>query len=272
MGRTGLLSPEETRILFENALLTGSLSVLIVFVPIGVFVWYVAEWAFCRSLRDSGVPVPSLHGRALRLRILVGIAIASGLFASITALWPEIEDRRDRLVARMAERSFAPRGEFYDLTDQLREAVRRSGGIDKARVAEAAGRLLETAQLYKSDWNYGNALHYGNLALARVALETGQVGQAKAYLLDAGRTPGSPQLGDYGSDMTLALQLLQIGEHDSVIEYLRLCKTFWFNRGRDCLGPWEQEIRSGAIPDFGSLAAGGRSEIPEPAPSDSTGR
>ena len=66
-----------------------------------------------------------------------------------------------------------------------------------------------SAQKIKSDWNYGNALHKGNIVLGRIALERGDIAGAKEHLLAAGQTPGSPQVGSFGPNTTLAKELLE---------------------------------------------------------------
>lgn len=101
------------------------------------------------------------------------------------------------------------------------------------------------------DWNFGNAVHKGNLTLGRVALRAGDIEAAKKFLLEAGRAPGSPQLNSFGPNMTLAKELLEKGEHDAVLEYFQLCAAFWeMDRGR--LREWSPLVEKGVIPDFGA--------------------
>lgn len=77
------------------------------------------------------------------------------------------------------------------------------------------------------------------------------------YLLRAGATPGSPQLDDYGPDMTLARELLQRGAFSTVLKYFSSCESFWYNRGHSPLKRWSDEVRQGGIPDFGNRAGTG---------------
>ena len=42
--------------------------------------------------------------------------------------------------------------------------------------------------------NYGDIIHHCNETLGRIALREGKLEVAKAYLLKAGQTPGSPML------------------------------------------------------------------------------
>jgi hypothetical protein len=49
--------------------------------------------------------------------------------------------------------------------------------------------------------------------------------------------------------MTLARELLEKGERQVVLEYFKLCASFWKN---DRLDTWASEVRAGKIPDFGA--------------------
>lgn len=85
---------------------------------------------------------------------------------------------------------------------------------------------LKKAEKTKSDWNYWNVIHL--------------------------KIKGSPQSKTFGPNMKLAKQLLDEGEKEIVLEFLDLCKKFWykvfsFNKVRK----WKNQIRKGEIPDFG---------------------
>jgi tetratricopeptide (TPR) repeat protein len=122
-----------------------------------------------------------------------------------------------------------------------------SGDDEKAK--KYATQLLERNKEAKNNWNSGNAIHHGNLILGRVALRGGDVEQAKAHLLQAGATSGSPQLNSFGPNMALAKELLEKGERDVVLEYFGLCAKFW---DRKELKTWAADVHSGASPDFGA--------------------
>jgi hypothetical protein len=92
----------------------------------------------------------------------------------------------------------------------LRAAAERAlvrGDLDEAD--RRARELLELAERYHSDWYYGNALHYAHLVLGRTAAARHDLARARAHLLDAAGTPGSPQLNSFGPNMELAPTLLQ---------------------------------------------------------------
>ncbi|MGC9970786.1 MAG: energy transducer TonB [Bryobacteraceae bacterium] len=134
---------------------------------------------------------------------------------------------------------------FYALP-QMAKAALAAGALDKA--AAYASELLGQRE---RDWNYGNAIHAGNMVLGLVALRNGSVGQAKHYLLEAGKTPGSPTLDSFGPNMALAKELLEKGEREVVLEYFSLCKAFW-KMGGQRLEAWAATVRKGGVPDFGA--------------------
>ncbi len=90
---------------------------------------------------------------------------------------------------------------FYALT-QVSIRSFEAGEIEDARTY--ADELLAMAPSYKSNWNYGNAIHKGNIVLGRIALLNNDIKKAIEYLSRAGETPGSPQLNSFGPNMTLA--------------------------------------------------------------------
>jgi hypothetical protein len=165
-------------------------------------------------------------------------------------------ERRDT-----ARRSLAQYERAYGLTEAedrklllleaMSETALEAGALDKAR--RYATMQLEGAPLHQRGtpqaWNYGNLLHHGNLTLGRVALREGDIESAKTHLLEAGQTPGSPQLNSYGPDMRLARELLQKGERQSVIEFMRLCAAFWDSRFSR-LKEWIALVEQDEIPDF----------------------
>jgi hypothetical protein len=95
------------------------------------------------------------------------------------------------------------------------------------------------------------AIHDSNLVLGRLALRAGDLAAARRHLLEAGTTPGAPSLNSFGPNMTLAKELLERGQAETVLEYFNRCGTFW--RGdRGKLKEWSKLVRAGKIPDFGA--------------------
>jgi hypothetical protein len=122
---------------------------------------------------------------------------------------------------------------------------------DMVKAEKYANELLTGAEGAKGNWNYGNVIFEGNTVLGRVKLRSGDVAGAKQHLLAAGKTPGSPQLNSFGPNMSLAKELLEKGERETVIAYLQECAKFW-EMGQEQIQSWTVAIRKGEIPDFGA--------------------
>ncbi len=148
-----------------------------------------------------------------------------------------------------------------------------SEALDQGRTAAvtAYAKRLLAKNTDRSSWNYGNVIYDANELLGQAALREGRIEDAKKYLLEAGNTPGSPQLDSFGPDNTLARELLQRGEKKVVLEYLDLVARFWTHTSEselksltpeqrrsteeldaanaDNIKQWKAEIRAGKIPD-----------------------
>ncbi len=163
--------------------------------------------------------------------------------------FPDQLDPRNRLGEAMAELNQAHNeyDRWVALTDVCLLEVDAGSRADARKHAE---EVLSLAANYQSDWNYGNAIHKGNLTLGRLALRNGDVEKANQYLLEAGKTPGSPQLNSFGPNMVLAKELLERGEKKAVLQYFDLCNKFWEMHG-DKLREWTALVKGGVIPDFG---------------------
>ncbi len=137
---------------------------------------------------------------------------------------------------------------WLELSDAAMASVEKDA-LDEAE--QYAKELLLRAESHRNDWNYGNAIHKGHLVLGRVALRRDDIEAAKAHLLAAGKTPGSPQLNSFGPNMTLAKELLEQGETQAPIAYFNLCAAFWQMDGGQ-LQQWEKLAEQGLVPDFGA--------------------
>lgn len=122
--------------------------------------------------------------------------------------------------------------------------------VDLAKASFDAGEI-EKAKKYAEQGLHsgeGNAVHSGNIVLGRLALKNGKIDEAGKYLIAAGNTSGSPNLGSFGPNMQLAKDLLKIGQKQVVLEYFELCKNFW---EKNTLEKWTEVVKNGGIPDFG---------------------
>lgn len=87
--------------------------------------------------------------------------------------------------------------------------------------------------------------------LGRIALKEGKTEEAKQHLIAAGKSPGSPTMDTFGPNMSLARDLLKMGERDVVLQYFELCRAFWKDDfGK--LNEWSRDVKAGKIPDFGA--------------------
>ena len=132
-----------------------------------------------------------------------------------------------RLALSLMERAFAMDSSISltMMPADLPAMAFEAGDIGKARAY--AERLLDEAKSEPRGWNYGNALHKGNLVLGRIAVVEGRLTDAVKFLRAAGETPGSPQLNSFGPNMTLARDLLERGETAAVLAYFEACRVFW---------------------------------------------
>ncbi|MFO1412400.1 MAG: hypothetical protein U1F10_00495 [Burkholderiales bacterium] len=112
-----------------------------------------------------------------------------------------------------------------------------------------ANETLTTAELYKDNWNYGNAQHDGHAVLGLLALQDGDDNLAREELRLAGATPGSPQLASFGPSMHLAKAMLAKGYAADVLAYFRQCRRFWTTGGA-WLDTWEAKVREWQTPNF----------------------
>lgn len=137
---------------------------------------------------------------------------------------------------------------FYVLTKCLQKE------FDAGRIEDVKDSIKELKLLlpkYSTNWNYGNATHKISIISGRMALRNGKIDEAKTFLIEAGKTQGSPQLNSFGPNMSLAKELLEKGEKNAVLEYFDLCRAFWetdFSR----LDDWTTEVKNDRIPDFGA--------------------
>jgi len=139
------------------------------------------------------------------------------------------------------ERSLGSQSESSDTSSTMTDLAQMAFEAEEFEKAKAyAERVLHSDK--------GNAVHSGNIVLGRLALKDGRIDEAGQFLIAAGKTSGSPNLGSFGPNMLLAKELLRVGEKDVVLEYFELCSKFWEN---DSLEKWTTVVKSGGIPDFG---------------------
>lgn len=99
--------------------------------------------------------------------------------------------------------------------------------------------------------NDGDAVHQGNRILGTIALQSGDINQARQRLVASACVSGSAVLSSFGPNMSLAKELLERGERDVVLEFFGLCAKFW-EHGSSNLAEWSRQVRAGEIPAFGA--------------------
>ena len=206
--------------------------------------------AVLTTKQNRGVLAKAISGICLNALLLMSLIIAVPLLLPLLMGNKYPTTAQGRLDEATKELTAASTGEnkFYALDDVAKESF-NTGRIQEAEVY--ANELLKMAPDFQGNWNYGNAIQDGNLVLGRIAVRNGQIEQARKYLIEAGKSPGSPQMDSFGPNMSLAKDLLEKGERDTVLQYFELCHRFWkMDYGK--LDEWSKEVRAGDIPDFGA--------------------
>jgi len=154
-----------------------------------------------------------------------------------------------RLALSLAERAYAMDPSQSSALTDLPAMAFDTGDMTKARTY--AEQLLTEVGSDRSQWNYGDAVHKGNLILGRIAVREGRLAEAVTFLRASGDTPGSGVLNSFGPNMSLAKDLLERGEVEAVLNYFESCRLFW-KMGGARLDAWSKDVQAGNIPNFGA--------------------
>jgi len=192
--------------------------------------------------KQTVAPTPATTGPT------VSVASKPGLPIGRSAPSAQTEPTELEKTLLQLAQATTPEHRFYVLNDAAKESF-AAGQIDDAR--RYATEELQLAQQFPTNWNYGNAIHDGNMVLGRIAVKTGDLTAARDYLLKAGQTKGSPQLDSFGPNMSLAKDLLEKGDRETVLQYFDLCRQFWTSESNQ-LNEWSMEVSAGKTPDFGA--------------------
>jgi hypothetical protein len=180
---------------------------------------------------------PRNLGRLYRLRALRNIEPAKSLYAKKSVV--SYEEALNLTSDGSAKFSLLP---------SLATMAFTAG--DMKRAWDYAQAMLKGADEFSHAGERGDALHYGNLVLGRIAFKSGDLPKAGDCLIRSGKTPGSRILDTFGPNMTLARELLEKGQKEPVLKYLRLCSKFWRDKGK--LAQWTAQVKAGKTPDFGA--------------------
>jgi tetratricopeptide (TPR) repeat protein len=115
--------------------------------------------------------------------------------------------------------------------------------------SSAAEQCAEVAldSLIDSERDIEDVRYNSHQLLGRIALRLGRISEATDHLGWSLNVSPSPVLQSFGPSLTLAQELLDVGERISVIEYLERCASFW--KGKPALfEQWIAEIKEGLTP------------------------
>jgi len=196
-------------------------------------------------VRDPGaIPTKDSVRAAIFVTVL---ALSCFALVAISDADDQPTPEQEHLEYRQKTVSEDPSERFNELPG-LAKAAFDAGEFDLAD--RYANETLSAAPSHKGEWNYGDAIFYGNFVLGRVALKRDRnISAANNYLLASSETPGSPSLKSFGPNMSLAKELLEAGERDVVLEFLARCRKFWLS-GTQKLDAWIAEIKEGGNPEF----------------------
>jgi uncharacterized membrane protein YeaQ/YmgE (transglycosylase-associated protein family) len=228
------------------------------FYAVGMFVLLVMVLGFVSGLislavakqhERKGIFRRALIGICLNGFLLVSLIFGPVFYLSVTGHeFPTTPQGRLDEATKALSAASTDENRFYALDDVAKESFNAGKFEDADKYAK---ELLKLAPNYQGDWNYGNAIQDGNLVLGRIAVRRGQIEEAKSYLLEAGKSPGSPTMDSFGPNMSLAKDLLEKGGQDAVLQYFELCRKFWANDyGK--LNQWRDEVKAGNVPSFGA--------------------
>ncbi len=187
------------------------------------------------------------------MNMILTAVVIIGLLA-INPLYASEDDVPCDKCAKSSEYSWNPSNKyvtsklqrFYSLDDQITAAF-SAKDYDSAK--DLISEYLELASIYRCNWNYGNAIHDANRILGLISVRNGEIDEAAAYLVKAGKSTGSPQLDSFGPELDLANELLKLGRTEEVLIYLKGIGSFWnMNDGR--INKWVKEIENGGKPEI----------------------
>ena len=209
----------------------------------------IAAMAIPKRHERHGIFGKGLAGVCVNFFLIVAALVVPMLLArSFLKNYPATPEARLAQATNAVASAQGEEEKFYALDGAAKQSF-EAGKIDYAR--QCAIELLKLAPNYQGDWNYGNAIQDGNIVLGRIALQEGKTNEAKQFLLEAGNSPGSPQLNSFGPNVSLARDLINAGDRDTPLQYFELCRRFWkMDHGQ--LDDWRDAVKAGRVPNFGA--------------------
>lgn len=163
-----------------------------------------------------------------------------------TAIEQKLEAVRVAVVARDLNRASNLASELWGFT--VGERVKTGPkAADYLREAEQYAReALRSPETLHPGFD---SIHDGNMVLGLIAAKNGDIAAAKAYLLTAGKSPGTKITRQFGPNTRLAAELAQRGESATVIEYLESVRKN-MTANQQYIDDWIALLKGGRQPDF----------------------
>lgn len=138
---------------------------------------------------------------------------------------------RDELSLSQAEEKYVKltgKEKFYFINEVIELSISDKNWVKTEKYAK---EYLSLAELFKDNWNYGNAIFDANIALSISAFNTNRKLEASKLLVEASKTPSSPQLDSFGPFNRKTVNshlenLLSVGEKNAVLEFAENCNSF----------------------------------------------
>jgi len=189
---------------------------------------------------------------------LIPLFFISILFFS-EAVYSHSDEEKGASSEKYAEYSWNPSNvntsprlmQFYELNQQIDQHYDDQNFAPLSKLIE---EYLSLAEIYRNNWNYGNAIHDGNRILGLVSYNEGNIDAAVSYLIMAGESTGSPQLDTFGPNLDLADLLMRKGKIDAVVVYLRGVQKFW-RMDEGIVDRWITAIEQGKRPKLDRFAS-----------------
>ena len=143
--------------------------------------------------------------------------------------------------------------EFFERSYQLSTERGKGGMLTSLCRASIHSRLYDKARQYArrmlahegaNQFGYETKHYHGHTVLGVVAYESGEIEQAREYLLQSIQLPQSARKISYEPDMSLVRRFLSEGEKGLVRDFFEACKPLWKN-GQAQLRAWQEQLDHG---------------------------
>ncbi|MBC7714667.1 MAG: hypothetical protein H7177_15080 [Rhizobacter sp.] len=119
-------------------------------------------------------------------------------------------------------------------------------------VKDNANSLLMMSGSHRKNSLYADAVHHANISLGRAALFAGDIESGMSFLEASTKLYGPEKIKSPGPNMTLAKELLKLGQKNAVMDYLDASLKLWTDSSfsNKKISEWKKIIYEGSIPDF----------------------